>query len=215
MAGRFRMTTGQPRAGDGRQALMRRFGRDRSGVAAVEFVLIVPILIGMYFMLNETASGMRAARKTTMVVRVMADLATRKTDLTDADRNNIFAAAQPIISPFGSAPQGYRLTSIRFDAAGKGYVQWSEVTGSGIGSPYASCTPTQGTGAISVPDGLKVANTSVVLAEAVVKYKPVIGWNITGEIDLKDQLYMRPRTSDFVSRNGNTAKPTCPGSNFG
>ncbi len=46
------------------------------------------------------------------------------------------------------------------------------------------------------------------------RYRPVIGWNITGEISLRDQLYMRPRTSDFVSRNGNTAKPTCSGSNF-
>ncbi len=207
------MATGQPGT---RGALMaiRSFCRDRRGAAAVEFVLIVPILIGMYFMLNETANGMRAARKTTMVARVMADLATRKADLTDADRTNIFASAQPIISPFGSAPQGYRLTSIRFDANGNGFVHWSEVSGTGIGSAYPACTPAQGVGAISIPAGLKVANTSVVLAEAQMKYKPVIGWNITGEINLKDQLYMRPRTSDFVSRNGNTARPTCPGSNF-
>ncbi len=54
----------------------------------------------------------------------------------------------------------------------------------------------------------------MVLAEALLKYKPVIGWNITGEINLKDQLFMRPRTSDYVSRNGNTTRPTCPGSNF-
>jgi Flp pilus assembly protein TadG len=208
------MATGQPRAQASRGGVIRRFRSDRSGAAAVEFVLIVPILIGMYFMLNETANGMRAARKTTMVARVMADLATRKADLTDADRSNIFAAAQPIISPFGSAPQGYRLTSIRFDANGNGYVHWSEVSGTGIGSAYAVCTAAQGAGGITVPAGLKVANTSVVLAEALMKYKPVIGWNITGEINLKDQLYMRPRTSDYVSRNGNTAKPTCPGSNF-
>ena len=193
---------------------LRGFTTDRSGAAAIEFVLIVPILVGMYFMLNETANGMRAARKTTMVARVMADLATRKTDITDGDKTNIFAAAAPIVSPFGSAPQGYRLTSIRFDASGNGYVTWSEVSGATIGAPYASCTPAQGVGAIAVPAGLKVPNSSVVLAEALLRYRPYIGWNITGEIDLKDQLYMRPRTSDFVSRNGNTAKPTCPGSNF-
>ncbi len=208
------MAPGQSRSGDGLITRIRSFVQDRRGAAAVEFVLIVPILIGMYFMLNETANGMRAARKTTMVARVMADLATRKADLTDADRNNIFAAASPIISPFSSAPQSYRLTSIRFDSNGNGYVHWSEVTGAGLGSAYASCTPAQGVGAIAVPAGLKVANTSVVLAEALMKYRPVIGWNITGEINLKDQLYMRPRTSDYVSRNGNTARPTCPGSNF-
>jgi len=184
-----------------------RFAADRRGAAAVEFVLIVPILIGMYFMLNETANGMRAARKTTMVARVMADLATRKTDLSDADRTNIFAAANPIVSPFSAAPQAYRLTSIRFDAAGKGYVDWSEVTGVGLGGPYARCTPAQGGGPnpatpISVPAGLKVANSSVVLAEAMLQYRPYVGWNITGPINLKDQLYMRPRATEFVTRNG-------------
>jgi Flp pilus assembly protein TadG len=190
------------------------FGGETRGAALIEFALIVPILIGMYFMLNETASGMRAARKTTMVARVMADLTTRKTDITDGDKSNIFASASPIVSPFTSAPQGYRLTSIRFDQNGKGYVHWSEVTGTGIGSAYAKCTPTEGAGAISVPDGLKVANSSVVLAEALLRYKPIIGWNITGEIDLKDKLFMRPRTSDFVTRNGNTAAMGCPGSSF-
>ncbi len=137
------MAPGESRGRAGLAPRLRRFGRDRRGAAAVEFVLIVPILIGMYFMLNETANGMRAARKTTMVARVMADLATRKADLTDADRTNIFAAAQPIVSPFGSAPQGYRLTSIRFDANGNGYVHWSEVSGTNIGSAYAVCTPAQ------------------------------------------------------------------------
>ena len=190
------------------------FGGGDGGAAIIEFALIVPILVGMYFMLNETASGMRAARKTTMVARVMADLTTRKTDITDADRTNIFASAGPIVSPFTTAPQGYRLTSIRFDQNGKGYVHWSESTGTGIGPAFAKCTPAQGTGAISVPDGLKVPNSSVVLAEALLRYKPVIGWNITGEIDLKDKLFMRPRTSDFVTRNGNTAAMACPGSSF-
>ncbi len=214
MAEKTSMASGKPAAGRGLLRSINVFVRDRRGAAAVEFVLIVPILIGMYFMLNETANGMRAARKTTMVARVMADLATRRADITDADRANIFAAAAPIVSPFTSAPQGYRLTSIRFDTNGNGYVHWSEVTGTGIGSAHPVCTPAQGVGALSVPAGLKVPNTSVVLAEALLKYKPVIGWNITGEINLKDQLYMRPRTSDYVSRNGNTTRPTCPGSNF-
>lgn len=191
---------------------LARFRRDQRGAAAIEFVLIVPILVGMYFMLNETANGMRAARKTTMVVRVMADLATRKTDITNADRTNIFAAAAPIVSPFGASPQGYRITSIRFDANAKGYVDWSEVSGTGIGSAHARCTPTQtggpsGLSPISVPAGLKVANSSVVLAEALLKYKPAIGWNITGEVSLKDQLYMRPRTTEYVTRNGATPAP--------
>ena len=196
---------GKPGAGR-----IKDFISNQSGVAAIEFVLLVPIMLGLYFMLNETSNGLRAARKTTMVARIMADLATRPSNLSDADKNDIFASAGPILSPFPANKGSYRLTSIRFDATGKGFVDWSEVNGSGIGSAHARCTPTEtrptqpGLVPLSVPAGLKVANTSVVLAEALVKYTPIVGYNITGEINLKDQLYMRPRTTDFVTRNGIT-----------
>jgi Flp pilus assembly protein TadG len=189
---------------------IKAFVSNQSGVAAIEFALLVPIMLGLYFMLNETSNGLRAARKTTMVARIMADLATRPSNISDADKNDIFASAAPILSPFPADKGSYRLTSIRFDALGKGSVDWSEVYGSGIGSAHARCTPTEtrptqpGLIPLSVPAGLKVPNTSVVLAEALVKYTPIVGYNITGEINLKDQLYMRPRTTDFVTRNGVT-----------
>jgi Flp pilus assembly protein TadG len=193
---------------------LRRCRRDQKGMAAIEFALVVPIMIGMYFMLNETANGLRAARKTTMVARVMADLTTRPATISDGDRNDIFAAAAPIVSPFTSSPQSYRITSIRFDATGNGYVDWSEVSGSGgLGSAHARCTPTEFRPTrpdlipLVVPAGLKVPNTSVVLAEAMLTYKPIIGWNITGTIDLQDKLYMRPRTTDNVTRNGVVLPP--------
>ncbi len=207
------MTPGHPAAQRGILCAMRSFARNQSGIAAIEFALLVPIMIGLYFMLNETANGLRAARKTTMVARVMADLATRPSNLSDADRTDIFASAAPILSPFPANKGSYRLTSIRFEADGKGFVDWSEVSGTGIGTAYARCTPTEVRATqpslvpLAVPAGLRVANTSVVLAEALVKYKPIVGYNITGEINLRDQLYMRPRTTDFVTRNGVTGAP--------
>ena len=183
---------------------LKRFLHDQKGIAAMEFALVVPIMFSLYFMLNETANGMRAARKVTMVSRVMADLASRSTDLTDAGKEDIFSAAVPMMSPFTTTGAGYRLTSIRFDATGKGFVDWSDANGSGLPA-YARCSttePTPNRTLLSVPDGLKAANTSLILAEANIKYKPIIGWNITGTIDLSDKLFMRPRVSDFVTRNG-------------
>jgi Flp pilus assembly protein TadG len=192
---------------------IQKLRKDQSGVAAIEFILIAPIMFGLYFMLNETASGLRVARKATMVARVMADLATRPANLSNADRDDIFNSAKPILSPYDSTKGSYRLTSIKFDGAGKGYVDWSEVKGTGLGAAIARCRPTEvrptrlDLAPITVPEGLKVPNTSVVLAEAVFKYKPVIGWKITGEIDLNDKLYMRPRSTDAVTRNGVAGAP--------
>jgi Flp pilus assembly protein TadG len=207
--------TGKTLIGSGCLISMKRLLRDQKGIAAMEFALVVPILISLYFMMNETANGMRAARKVTIVSRVMADLTSRSADVTDAQRNDIFSAAVPLMSPFAITGSGFRLTSIRFDKDNKGFVDWSESSGNGL-PPLARCKPTDGPNAatnLSVPTGLKTASTSLILAEANVKYKPVVGWNITGTIDLGDKLYMRPRVSDFVTRNGAT-QANCPGSNF-
>jgi Flp pilus assembly protein TadG len=189
---------------------MKRFIRDQKGVAAMEFALVIPILISLYFMLNETASAMRAARKVTIVSRVMADLSSRSADITNPMRDDIFASAVPIMSPYPTTNSGLRITSIRFDATGRGFVDWSETNGSGL-TAYTRCTatvPIAGRDVISVPDGLRIPNSSLILAEARVQYRPVIGWNITGPIDLSDKLFMRPRLSDFVTRNGNSL-PIC------
>jgi Flp pilus assembly protein TadG len=183
---------------------IQRFSTDQKGVAAFEFALIIPVLLSLYFMLNETASGMRASRKVTIVTRVMADLASRSTDLTNAAKDDILSAATPIMNPFPTTGGGIRLTSIRFDATGKGFVDWSEISGTGLAA-YARCSvtePTPGKTLVTVPAGLKVANTSLILAEANMKYKPVVGWNITGTLNLSEKLFMRPRVSDFVTRNG-------------
>jgi Flp pilus assembly protein TadG len=208
------MTATSASGGNGILRKLRRFKNHQGGIAAMEFALVAPIMIGMYFMLNETASGLRASRKVSMVTRVMADIATRPNTLTDADRNDIFASAVPVMQPFSASNGAYRLTSIRFDATGKGFVDWSDVTGSGLGGPIARCTPTESRPTrpdltpISIPSGLKVPNTSVIMAEALVRYRPVIGWNITGDVNLQDKLFMSPRTAAFVTRNGVT-NPDC------
>ncbi len=194
---------------------IRRFVRDRSGAAAIEFALIVPVLIGLYIMLNETAAGLRAARKVTMAARTMSDLVSQATEVTNAYRTDVLNSLAPVMAPFNPSLASVRLTSIRFDASGKGYVDWSEAQGTALPA-HARCKTTDPTvppnpnGTISVPAGLRVPNSSVVLAEVSFAYTPVIGYNITGTIPLSDQLYTRPRVGTHVVRTGSptTACPT-------
>ncbi len=198
---------------------LRRFRQAQAGVAAMEFALVVPIMFGLYFMINETANGLRASRKVTMVSRVLADLASQSATVDNTYMNDVFAAAGPILTPFDVSKASMRVTSIRFDASGKGYVDWSNISGSGVPiSVHQRCTPTEvrspqlpglPTTPISVPAGLKIANTSLIYAETYFKYRPVIGWAISGDIDMKQELYMRPRTTEFVTRTGAATTPAC------
>jgi Flp pilus assembly protein TadG len=200
-------------------ATLTKFRHAQTGVAAMEFALVVPIMFGLYFMINETANGLRASRKVTMVSRVMADLASQSATVDNTYMNDVFASAGPILNPFDVSKASMRVTSIRFDATGKGYVDWSNISGSGvIIAAHQRCTPTEvrspqlpglPTAPITVPAGLKIANTSLIYAETYYSYRPVIGWAISGEIEMKQELYMRPRTTEFVTRTGAVTTPAC------
>ncbi len=191
---------------------IRRFRKNVRGVAAIEFALIAPIMIGLYIMLNETASALRAARKVTMAARIASDLTSQLNEVSDSDRNDIFNSVTPIMAPYAASNVSIRITSIRFNAAGNGYVDWSEAQGTAL-TAHARCKPTEvqsppsPLGQIEVPAGLKVANTSVVLAEVQYAYTPVLGYNITGTLNLSDKLFTRPRAGTHVTRTGSPATP--------
>jgi Flp pilus assembly protein TadG len=198
---------------------LSKFRHAQAGVAAMEFALVVPIMFGLYFMINETANGLRASRKVTMMARILADLPGQATTVDDAYIADVFASGTAIIRPFDITKASMRITSIRFDATGKGYVDWSNVSGSGVAiSAHQRCTPTElrspqipglPTTPIAVPAGLKVANSSLIYGETFYKYRPVIGWAISGDIDMKQELFMVPRVGTFVTRTGAATTPAC------
>ena len=53
---------------------------------------------------------------------------------------------------------------------------------------------------MTLPGALLIANSSLVWGEVSYAYKPTIGYQVTGTVNLTDQLYMRPRLSDSITR---------------
>ena len=53
---------------------------------------------------------------------------------------------------------------------------------------------------MTLPAALNVPNTTLIWSEVSYSYKPTIGYVITGTLNLSDQIYMRPRLSDTVTR---------------
>ena len=83
------------------------FARDRRGLAAVEFALVVPLMLVLFFGALEFSSGVAVDRKVTLVVaRTLSDLTTQlKEDrLTDDELKNFFAASASILTPYSVSP---------------------------------------------------------------------------------------------------------------
>lgn len=193
-----------------RAALRRLVARARSnerGVAAVEFAFVLPVMLTVYFGVVEIGQGVMIDRKITQLTRALGDLAAQGTTLPTTEVGNIFDAATTVIMPYTSVAPRMSVTSIVIDKAGLARVCWSEQRN--------STAPARGS-TIVVPDSMKIAGTSLIMAQASYEFTPTIGYLITGSIVIgNDPIYLRPRTglvggSESIEQVERVGRGMCP-----
>jgi Flp pilus assembly protein TadG len=167
----------------------RRFAADRRGASAIEFALLLPLLMIMYFGSIQITDAISADRQVTLVASTVAEITSQYATVSSTDVSNILAAASAVLTPFPVANARVTLSSVLIDANGNATVDWS-----------ATLNGTQRSGTVtsSIPAALLVPNTSVIWGEATYNYRPAIGWVITGTIAMYDQIFLRPRQSNNV-----------------
>jgi len=171
--------------------LLAGFARDRRGVSAVEFALLLPLMLSIYLGSIEVSQGISAQRKVTLTARSIADLVAQVSSINNADMTNSLNAAAAVMAPFSTDKLSVKISSIAIDGAGKATIAWSDaLNGSGR---------TKGS-SVTLPAALVIPNSSLIWSEVQYSYKPTLGYMLTGTLALKDQIYMRPRLSDSVTR---------------
>ncbi len=171
---------------------LARFSSDRSGMSAVEFAMLLPLMMTLYLGTAEISQGISINRKVTLTSRALADLASQPTNITNADMTNILNAASSIIAPYSISNLKATVSELTIDANGKATVTWSDTlngTARSVGQ------------VVTLPTALAVPSTSLIFGEVQYNYKPTIGYVVTGTLTLKDQMYMRPRQSNSVTRS--------------
>lgn len=163
--------------------------RDRSGIAATEFAVIVPVMLVMFFGTVEFSSGVAVNRKVTLMARTLADLTSQSTTVTDTDLTGFFAASKGVMTPYPSTPTKSTISELYVTPGSLAVkVQWSK--GDAARTPGAPVT---------IPTELKVGGTYVILSEVTYRYVPTVGHVMApAGIDLKDVAYTRPRQSACV-----------------
>jgi Flp pilus assembly protein TadG len=169
-----------------------RFARDARGMAAVEFAIIMPMMLTIFFGTIEVSNGVTVDRKLTLAARTLSDLISQGTKATDTDLDNAFKMGTAILTPYSATPLEQRITAINIDDNGNATVAWSK--GSRM-EPLGKGDP------VSVPPELIVNNTQLIMGEVSYTYKPAVAF-IMGEngITLKDSTFTRPRQSLKVER---------------
>jgi Flp pilus assembly protein TadG len=167
------------------------FVRDRRGVSAVEFALLLPLMVTLFLGSVEISQGVGIDRKVTLTTRTVADLSSQVTSITNADMTNIFNASTAVMSPYATGTLKITISLVNIDSAGVAKIGWSDAlngTARAVGS------------SVTLPSALALPSTSLVLSEVSYGYTPTIGMVITGTLNLSDKIYMRPRLSDTITR---------------
>jgi Flp pilus assembly protein TadG len=176
-------------------SLRRRFaklGSNESGMAAVEFAMLLPLMVTLYLGGVEISQAVSIDRKISLVARSVADLVAQDTVVMNAEMTDILNAGTAVAAPFSATPLKIIVSSVVVDANNIAKIAWSSAT--------SNTTARTKDDVVTLPTSLKVANTSVIWAEVTYKYTPTIGYVITGPINLTDRIYMRPRLQDKVCR---------------
>ena len=77
---------------------LRRLRRDRRGVSAVEFALIAPVMMLMYFGMTELSQSMMAQRKADHIASSIGDLVAQSKSIDDTTMGDLFKIGNTIAS---------------------------------------------------------------------------------------------------------------------
>jgi Flp pilus assembly protein TadG len=176
-----------------RAAALSRWARDCRGVSAVEFALVLPLLLLIYLGGFQVSQMLSAYRKMTITTRAVADLTTQYASMSNADVANVLNASAQVMAPFSTSNLSIVLSEITTNALGISTVTWSQ--------PF-NATALQIGKVVVLPLGLIQPNTSIILSQVSYLYTPTVGYQLTGSHVMSDQLYMRPRQTQSVTLTG-------------
>jgi len=170
---------------------LSEFAKDKRGVSAVEFAMLLPLMLTLYLGGVEVSQGISIDRKVTLTARTVADLVAQVSSIDTAGINAALGAASAVMAPYPDNKAKITVSVVDIDANGNAKVKWSNSkngTARAVGS------------SVSLPTALNVKSASVVWGEASYDYQPSIEYVVSGNMNLTDQIFMRPRLSETIQK---------------
>jgi Flp pilus assembly protein TadG len=176
-----------------RKFILKSYLHAQSGVAAIEFAFILPVMLLLYFGMMDLTTLVVNNRKVTTVASAVADLtAQSRTTILQAQVDDYMRVANLILNPMPDNGVTVRVYGYR-NSGGTPTKIWETSNDSG---PGCSTTPdTSGYG------NLMAAGNDLIVAQTCMTYVPYVatflGKNILGAtfFNVEQSVVVRPRST--------------------
>jgi Flp pilus assembly protein TadG len=172
--------------------LCRRFAASTRGLAAVEFGMMLPILVVMFLGSIDAGRAIAVYMKVRTATYTLAAITNQYSTIQSTDMTNIVGATSVVLSPYSSAPAVVTISQIEVKSATKAVVSWSYSLN---GTALAQATT------VTVPGSFGTCNSYpcyLIYAQVSYTYSPLFGYVFPASIPLSDNLYVTPRSSSCV-----------------
>src|SRR4249920_1346283 len=85
---------------------------DERGVSAVEFAMLLPLMLTLYLGAVEVSQGIGADRKVTLTARTICDLVSQVSSIGNSDMTNALNASAAVMAPFPTGNLKVTVTSV-------------------------------------------------------------------------------------------------------
>ncbi len=167
-------------------ALLHRFKKQTKGAIAIEFAMIFPLMITIYFGVVEMSNALAASRKVTMLTSTVGDIVAQFEKIGPNAMAGIYDAADEIMRPFSTNGLGqlrinvYSVTTVPAN-------NWSY-------TPSGACPE----GQPAVPANLLASGGSVIVAQVCYVHNSILNRFFTTDPSFSDTFFLRPRQVDFI-----------------
>lgn len=185
-----------------KQALLKtksffsNFTNNTKGTSAVEFALLLPIMISIYLGTVEISQALIAKNKVEVITESLADLVTRGETITQAQLQDMFQISTTTLSTDELTDFNIVVTAVRTEPdAGTGQPQtlvtWSE-------SKTGENTHTPGSPFTELPANMAINFQTIIVTEMYFDHHSIYGYFIDGAQNMDRRFITKPRFSSDI-----------------
>jgi Flp pilus assembly protein TadG len=183
-------------------SVYRRFIASTRGVAAIEFAMILPVMLIMLLATFDAGNAIAVymkVRSATYILAAITNQYSTTTPIQSTDMTAITGATSAVLAPYSNTPVVVVISEASISAAKQttAMVVWS-ATLNGTALAVGSSLP--------LPASLNTTNNNtcnaypcyVIYGKVTYTYTPVFGYFAKGGITLSDSVFVTPRSSPCI-----------------